>query len=175
MIKTIAVVIAVLIAGVLAFAATKPDRIHVERSASIVAPADTIYPLINDFRRWGDWSPWEKLDPQMQRTFSGPAAGKGAVYEWSGNSKVGQGRMEILDSVEPSEVTIKLDFIEPIEGHNTTKFTLEPAGEATQITWVMDGPASYLTKIMSVFVSMDTMVGGDFETGLANLKAATEK
>ena len=111
----------------------------------------------------------------MKRTHSGAASGKGAVYEWEGNSKVGKGRMEIVDTSPPSKVTVKLDFLKPFEGHNVAEFTLEPKGDSTNVTWAMHGPAPYISKLMAVFVSMDSMVGKDFEAGLANMKAAAEK
>ena len=175
MLKTIAIAIVVVIAGILAFAATRPDTFSVQRSTTIRAPADKIHTLINDFHRWGEWSPWEKLDPEMKRTFSGPPAGVGTIYEWTGNSKVGAGRMEIMTSAPASKVDIKLDFIRPFEGHNVTIFTLTPRGQTTQVNWTMNGPAPFITKLMGVFVSMDTMIGKDFESGLANLKAIAEK
>ncbi len=175
MLKTISIVVVVLLGALLAFAATKPDTFRVQRSASIKAPPEKIFPLINDLRSWGAWSPWEKLDPAMKRAHSGAASGKGAVYEWAGNGEVGAGRMEILEASSPSTVRIKLDFHKPIEAHNFAEFTLEPKGEATNVTWAMYGPSTYVSKLMSVFVSMDSMVGKSFEAGLANLKAATER
>lgn len=175
MFKTIAIVVVVVIAGVLAFAATRPDAFRVERSVSIKAGPDKIFPYLDDFNRWAAWSPWEKLDPSMKRSFSGAASGKGAAYAWEGNSKVGAGRMEITDATAPTKLLIKLDFIRPFEGHNTAEYTLEPAGDTTKVTWAMFGPAPYISKLMGVFVSMDSMIGKDFEAGLANLKAAAEK
>ena len=175
MLKTVAVIAAVLIAGVLIFAMMTPDTFSVQRSATIKAPPEKIFAVLNDFHRWTDWSPWEKLDPAMKRTFEGPANGKGAIYAWEGDSKVGAGRMEITDAAPASKVVIKLDFLKPIEGHNTTEFVLAPAGDSTRVTWDMHGPSTFITNLMGVFVSMDSMVGKDFETGLANLKAATEK
>ena len=155
MIKTILIVVVVALAAILIFAATKPDTFRVERSTSIKAPPEKIFPLINDFHNWPTWSPWEKMDPAMKRTHSGAASGKGAVYEWEGNSKVGKGRMEIVDAPAPSKVTIKLDFLKPFEGHNIAEFTLEPKGDSTNVTWVMDGPRPYVAKVMSVFFNMD--------------------
>jgi uncharacterized protein YndB with AHSA1/START domain len=175
MLKTIAIVVVVLLGALLAFAATKPDTFRVQRSASIKAPPEKIFPLINDLRSWDAWSPWEKLDPAMKRTHSGAASGKGAVYEWAGNGEVGAGRMEIVEASSPSAVRIKLDFHKPLEAHNFAEFTLEPKGDATNVTWAMYGPSPYVSKLMSVFFSMDSMVGKSFEAGLANLKAATEK
>ena len=175
MFKIIGVVIVVLIAGVLIFAATKPDVFRVQRAASIKAPPAKIYALINDFHSWGTWSPWEKKDPAMKRTYGAATSGKGAVYAWEGNKDVGQGGMEIVESVAPSKVTIKLDFVKPFEGHNIVDFTLVPQGDATNVTWAMQGPTPYFAKIIHVFIDMDSMVGKDFEAGLANLKAAAEK
>lgn len=174
MIKIIAITVVVLLAAVLGFAATRPDTFSVQRTATIQAPAEKIVPLLTDFHRWGSWSPYEKLDPAMKRTYSGAAAGEGAVYEWAGNSKAGAGRMEILDS-SPSKVAIQLDFIKPMEGHNRAEFTLEPAGNTTRVTWAMHGPSPYVAKVVGVFMNMDNMVGKDFETGLANLKTIAEQ
>ena len=175
MFKTIAIVIVVAIAAVLVFAATRPGTFEVKRSLAIKAPPEKIYALINDFPSWQSWSPWEKLDPAMKRTLSGAATGKGSVYAWEGDSKVGAGRMEITDTAAASKVIIKLDFIRPFEGHNVTEFTLQPQGETTEVNWVMSGPSPYITKLMGIFVSMDKMIGKDFEAGLSNLKAIAEK
>jgi hypothetical protein len=141
------------------------------RSIEVKAPPARIFALINDLHGWAAWSPYEKKDPDMKRTFSGSPAGKGAVYEWDGNNSVGKGRMEIIDAVVPSKVTIKLDFIKPFEGHNIADFILVPRGDTTEVTWLMHGPTPFVSKLMQVFVNMDTMIGKDFETGLANLKA----
>jgi uncharacterized protein YndB with AHSA1/START domain len=175
MLKTTGIIIALLIAGVLIFAATKPDTFSVQRSASIKAPPEKVFALINDFKAWGPWSPWEKKDPAMKRTFGAVTAGKGAQYAWDGNKDVGQGSMEITESAPSSRIAIKLDFLKPFEAHNKVEFTLAPQGDATNVTWLMHGPANFMTKLMQVFVSMDSMVGKDFEAGLANLKAAAEK
>jgi len=168
----IALVIA--IAALLVYAATRPDSFHVERSIAIKAAPEKIFALIDDFHKWPAWSPFEKLDPAMTRTLSGADSGKGAVYEWSGNSKAGAGRMEISDATTPALVAIKLDFSKPLESHNTATFTLAPAGDMTNVTWAMDGPSPYIAKIMGIFVSMDSLVGKEFEEGLANLKAQAE-
>jgi carbon monoxide dehydrogenase subunit G len=175
MLKIIAIVVVVLIAAVLIFAATKPDTFRVQRAASIKAPPDKVFALIDDFKQWGSWSPWEKKDPAMKRTFGTATSGKGAVYAWEGNKEVGQGRMEIAESVSPSKVALKLDFLKPFEAHNIVEFSLKPEGDATSVTWSMQGDTPYFAKIIHVFINMDNMVGKDFETGLANLKAAAEK
>ncbi len=164
----------VVVAALLGYAAIKPDAFRIQRSASLKAAPDKIFALINDFHRWGSWSPWEKLDPALKRTYSGAANGLGTVYEWEGNKKVGKGRMEITESFPPSKVTIKLDFLKPFEAHNTAEFTLDGQGDSTNVTWTMDGRQPYMFKVMSLFFSMDKMVGKDFETGLANLKSLTE-
>ena len=171
----IAVVIVLAVAVVLILALRKPDIFRIQRAATIKAPAESIFSLINDFHRWGGWSPWENRDPAMKRTFSGAESGKGAVYAWDGNKNVGSGRMEILDTSAPSKILIKLDFFKPFEGHNTAEFTMLPQGDATNLTWLMHGPAPFISKLMHVFMNIDRMVGKDFEAGLANLKRLTEK
>ncbi|HTJ96567.1 MAG TPA: SRPBCC family protein [Rhodocyclaceae bacterium] len=173
--KSISLVALLIIAVILIFAATKPDEFRVERSITIKAPAEKIFPLMNDLHSFGQWSPYEKVDPAMKRTYSGPQSGKGAVYAWEGNDSIGHGRMEIVESTPPSLVTIKLDFFKPFEAHNTAEFKLQPSAEGTVVTWAMFGPAPYMSKVMTVFFSMDKMVGGQFEEGLNNLKALVEK
>ncbi|MFT4118104.1 SRPBCC family protein [Bradyrhizobium sp.] len=173
-IAIVAVVLAVGIAGVLAFALTKPDTFRVERSLVMKTRADAIYPLVADFQRWTGWSPYEGRDPAMKRTFGGAAQGTGATYAWDGNNNVGAGHMEILEANAPSKLRIKLDFERPFEGHNTAEFTFVPQGDATLVTWTMYGPAPFLSKVMQVFVNMDSMIGKDFEAGLASLKKLTE-
>ena len=175
MIKKIAIVIAVLLAALLLFATTKPDSFRVERATSIKAPPEKIFSLINDLHNWTAWSPYEKKDPAMKRIHSGAVMGKGAAYGWEGNNDVGKGSMEIVNSSSPSKVTIKLDFVKPFETHNIVEFTLAPKGDSTNVTWAMQGPAPFISKVMQVFIDMDDMVGKDFEAGLVNLKAAAEK
>ena len=175
MIKIIVIALVAVVAGILVFASTKPDSFRVERAASIQAPPEKVFAFINDFHNWDAWSPWEKLDPDMKRSHSGAPKGKGAVYSWEGNSKVGAGRMEIIESTPPSRILIKLDFIKPFEGHNTAELTLVSKGATTDVAWAMYGPTPFVSKVMQVFVSMDILIGKDFESGLANLKAAAEK
>ncbi|HWX04314.1 MAG TPA: SRPBCC family protein [Bradyrhizobium sp.] len=174
-IAIIAIVLAVAIAIVLILAAMKPDTFSIRRGAAIKAPPEKIFSLINDFHQWGSWSPWENKDPAMKRTFSGAASGRGAVYAWDGNKNVGSGRMEILDASSPSKIVIKLDFFAPFEAHNTAEFTMLPQGDTTGVDWLMHGPASFMSKLMQVFMNIDKMVGKDFEAGLSNLKKLTEK
>jgi carbon monoxide dehydrogenase subunit G len=174
MIRIIAIVVIAVIAAVLVVAATRPDTFRVQRTASIKAPPEKIYAFINDFRKWGAWSPYEKKDPAMTRKMSGAESGKGAVYQWEGNGNVGTGRMEIAEVSPPSQVTIKLDFLKPFEGHNIAEFILEPKGDTTNVTWAMHGPSPFIAKLMGLFFSMDAMIGKDFETGLSNLKSVAE-
>lgn len=175
MFKIIGIAIVLLIVALLVYAMTKPDSFRIERSANINAPPEKIFSFINDFHNWVAWSPWEKIDPALKRAYSGTTSGKGAVHEWEGNNQVGQGRMEISDTSPPSHLLIKLDFLKPFEAHNTAEFTLNGAGQSTNVTWAMYGPQPFLAKVMSLFLSMDTMVGGQFETGLANLKTVAEQ
>jgi len=174
MLTTIALIVVVVLAAVLAYAAMQPKVFRVERSIAIKAPPERILAPIGDLRGWAAWSPYEKKDPAMKRTFSGATAGKGAVYEWDGNKNVGQGRMEILEAT-PSKVTIKLDFVKPFEAHNTAEFTAVRGGDTTTVTWAMYGPSPYFAKVMQTVVSMDSMVGKDFEAGLQSLKTVAEK
>jgi hypothetical protein len=168
-------VIVVAIAAILIYAATKPDSFRVQRTASINAPADKIFPFVNELKRWRAWSPYEERDPAMKRTYSGPESGKGAVYEWDGNENVGKGRMEIVEATAPNKILIKLDFIKPFEGHNTAEFTMEPKDGQTLVTWAMYGPSPYMSKLIDTFMNLDDMIGRDFAAGLASLKAAAEK
>ena len=174
-IVTIAVILAFAIAAVLVLAATKPNTLRVQRSVGVNAPPERIFPLISDFHQWLTWSPYEQKDPAMKRTYSGAERGKGAVYAWDGDKNVGSGRMEILDVSAPSKIVIKLDFFKPFEGHNTAEFTMLPQGDGTHVTWVMHGPANFMSRLIQVFMNLDNMIGKDFETGLANLKKLTEK
>jgi len=171
----IAVVLAIAIAAVLILAATKPDKLRVERTAIIKAPSETVFPLINDFRKWRTWSPYETKDPAMKRTYGGAESGKGATYAWDGDKNVGSGRMEILDASAPQKIVIKLDFFTPFEGHNTAEFTMLPQGDGTHVTWLMHGPANFMSRLIQVFINLDNMIGKDFEAGLANLKKVAEK
>jgi uncharacterized protein YndB with AHSA1/START domain len=168
-------VIAAVVVVVLILAWRKPDVFQVVRTTTIDAPPEKVFGYLNDFRQWRAWSPWENLDPNLQRTYSGADSGVGAKYAWEGNKNVGAGSMEIVESNSPSKISLKLDFSRPFEAHNMTDFTFEPVGNGTKLTWDMHGPNQCMGKVMSVFMDMDKMVGKDFETGLANLKAAAEK
>ncbi|RQO58793.1 polyketide cyclase [Paucibacter sp. KBW04] len=174
MLKKLALIVGALLAALLVFTITRPDDFRVQREIEIKAPPEKIMPLLTDFKQFGQWSPWEHLDPKMQREFSGAPSGPGAIYAWQGNDDVGKGRMEIL-SATPEKVVIKLDFLSPFEAHNTAEYTLSRQGENTRMTWAMFGPANFLTKLMGVFISMDSMVGKDFEKGLSQIKQVAEK
>lgn len=150
------------------------DTYTVERSATIAAPPQEVFALLIDFHRWADWSPWEDMDPNADKTYTGADTGVGARYAWSGNRKVGQGSMEITDAVEPSRIKIALEFLKPFKASNTTTFTLTPEGEGTRVSWAMTGRKTFMTRVIGVFKSMDSMVGPDFEKGLAQLKAKAE-
>jgi hypothetical protein len=141
---------------------------RVQRGASIQAPPERIYPLIADFERWGEWSPYEKKDPGMKRSI------QGRVYAWEGNREVGAGRMEIVEAAAPSKLRLKLDFSRPFEAHNMVEFSLERKSDATRVTWDMQGPAPFISRVIGLFLDMDAMVGKDFEAGLARLKAIAE-
>ena len=173
-VKIVLLVVVIAVVGVLALAATKPNTYHVTRNATIAASPAAVFAQVNDFRRWETWSPWEKLDPTMKRTFSGPETGKDAGYAWLGNDKVGEGRMTILESEPDSRIGIRLDFIKPFEETCQVGFTFASAGEGTNVTWTMDGNHNYMSKVMCVFMDMEKMIGTDYEKGLAQLKTVAE-
>lgn len=178
MFKTILIVLAVALVALLAYASTRPDSFRVERSTTIKAPPEKIFAHLQDFHRWAAWSPWEKLDAAMKKTYGGPEAGKGATYAWS-SDKAGAGSMEILEAAPAQALKIKLDFTKPFEAHNLVDFTLKPQGTngegGTLVTWAMYGPSNFMTKLIHIFMDMDKVVGKDFAAGLADLKAVSEK
>lgn len=171
----IVVILLAVVVVLLTFASTRPNDFTVKRSTEIKASPDKVFPLINDFRQWPKWSPWEKLDPNLRRTLSGAESGRGSVYEWEGNKQVGAGRMEILDSVPPSRIDIRLSFLKPFKAENRTIFTITPSGGGSNVLWEMTGTNNLMFKVMGLFMSMDKMVGGDFEKGLAAMKAEAER
>jgi uncharacterized protein YndB with AHSA1/START domain len=177
MLKTfivIGAVAAVAIAGILIYAAMQPDNFTIARATSIKAPPEKIYPLMSDFRRGIEWSPFEKKDPAMKRSFSGAPTGKGSVYEFEGNSETGAGRLEIVDTTPPSKVVLRLDMKRPFAATNTVEYSILPKGDATEVTWSMYGAQPFLAKVMCLFFSMDKMVGREFEAGLTSLKTLAE-
>lgn len=178
MLKIILIVFALIVVAVivlLIYASTRPDSFRVQRSITIKAPADKIFPEVNDLRAQQSWSPWEAKDPAMKRSYSGERSGKGARYEWQGNKQVGHGRMEIVESTPPTKVLMKLDFVTPFPANNMAEFTLQPQGDSTIVTWAIYGPSPFMSKLMGIFMNIDAMIGKEFETGLANLKARMEK
>jgi uncharacterized protein YndB with AHSA1/START domain len=167
-------VVVVLILAVLVTAATKPSIFHLERSITIKAPPEKIFPLVNDFHNWSAWQPQDK-GAAIQRSYSGAASGVGAVSEWQGTGSAGRGRMQITESVPNSKVSVAVDFVKPFQAHNINVFTLEPSGDTTKVTWSFEGTNVFILRLMSVFVSMHRIMGAHFETGLQNLKAAAER
>ncbi len=161
---------------IVAYASTRPSDFHIERVQRIEASSATVYAQIEDMHAWAAWSPWEKLDPTMKRSFSGAPKGVGAIYEWEGNKDVGQGRMTITEAVPGARIVQKLEFIKPFEATNKTMFAIAPDGDkAVKLTWSMDGHNNLGMKVFGLFMNMDKQVGGDFEKGLASIKAIAEK
>ena len=174
MIIRVAIVIGLLLAVLLLFAATKPNTIHIQRSITINASPGKVFNLINDLHSWKDWDPQGREDPTLSRTYGGPSSGVGAFSDWEGHGNTGKGRMMIVESLPNRNVTIKVDFIKPFQSENMNEFSLEPVGDATKVTWTWNGTNVYFMKVMSVFVNMDKMLGKHFEDGLANLKTTAE-
>ena len=174
MLMWIVAIIVIAVLGLLGLAALKPGTFRVVRSAQINAPAHKVLALLQDFREWSKWSPWEKLDPNLTRTLSGAASGTGAIYQWSGNKKVGQGRMEIT-GVTSAQVDINLEFMAPWKARNKTVFNLAPKDGGTEVNWTMTGSSPFIFKLMGLFMNMDNMIGKDFEKGLAAMKSIAEQ
>jgi uncharacterized protein YndB with AHSA1/START domain len=175
MLIKIIIAIVVVVAVILIYASTKPDTFRVERSATFKATPEKVFAQINDFHNWPAWSTWERMDPNMQKTHSGAASGVGAKYAWQGNNKVGQGDMEITETIPNSKVMVNLNFLKPMEAHNIGEFTITPEGEGARLNWAMYGPAPFMTKLFGVFVNMDKMIGKDFEDSMNNLRTVVEK
>ncbi len=174
MIKNILIGLVVIVAGFAAFVATRPSHFHIERSAVIAAPASIVFNQVNNLHKWEAWSPWAKMDPAMKQSYEGPESGVGAVSAWSGNSKVGEGRMTITESKPNEFVRLNLEFMKPMKGSHTGDFVFKQEGNQTSVTWSMEGESNFVGRAMCVFVSMDKMVGGNFEDGLAQIKAVSE-
>jgi len=175
LLSIILMAIVVIVVGLVVVVAMQPADFSVTRSTQIAAPPATVFAQVNDFHNWEAWSPWAKLDPNMQTTYEGAAEGTGAIYSWVGNSEVGEGRMEITDSRPSEQVTIDLEFIKPFAATNTTVFDFQPVGDQTEVTWTMSGKNGFVAKAMCLFMDMDGMVGGDFEKGLAKMKEVSEQ
>jgi hypothetical protein len=177
MLKTIAViaiVLAVALAGIVAYAATQPDTFRVTRSLGINAAPERIFPLINDLRQMNAWNPFVLSDPKVVGRYSGPATGKGAAYDFEGE-KSGVGRIEIEEMAPHRKVTMRLAMLKPFRANNTVELSLDAAGDTTKVTWAMTGGVPLLAKVFCLFTDMDKMVGRSFEDGLANLKAIAER
>jgi hypothetical protein len=174
MARKILIGVAALIAVLVVVTLMQPSTYRVERSITINAPVENAFAQVNDFHQWGAWSPWEKLDPGMKKTFEGPPSGTGSKYAWVGNDQVGEGRMTIEKSEKPSKIEIKLEFLKPFESTSKTTFAFAPAGASSKVTWSMDGENNFVGKFFCIFMNMDKMIGGDFERGLAAMKAAAE-
>ena len=174
MIKKILLGLLIVIVLLAVFVAFQPSTYKVERSATINAPAPTVFAQVNDFHKWNDWSPWAKLDPAMKQTYEGASAGTGAVYTWAGNSEVGEGRMSIAESHPSDLIKIKLAFLKPFAANSDTTFTFQPEGNQTRVTWSMVGDKNFIAKAFHLVMNIDKMVGADFEKGLAQLKTVSE-
>lgn len=173
----IPILLALLIVGILLLVviAGQPDEFTISRSAKILAPPEKIFPLVNELKKWDAWSPWAKLDPNCQITFAGPDAGVNSSYTWSGNNKVGAGKMTIIESAPSSLIRLRLEFLKPFKATNTAEFKFASAGGQTLVVWSMTGKSNLFFKVFGLFVDCDTMAGRDFEKGLGSLKSVVEK
>lgn len=174
MLKKILIGLAVIVAVFIGVVAMQPSEFHIARTATISAPTPAIFAQVNDFRKWEAWSPYEKRDPAMKKSYEGATSGTGAIYSWAGNNDVGEGSTTILESRPNELITIKLEFVRPFAATNTAEFTFEPAGDQTVVTWSLTGKNNFISKAICLFINMDKMVGGDFEKGLAQLKSVVE-
>ena len=168
-------VLAVLLIGIGGIVAMQPDEFRIVRSTTINAPPEAAFGLVDDFHKWDAWSPWAKIDPNVKNTFEGPARGQGSVFKWSGDDKVGEGSMVIIESLPAQRVRLTLTFIRPFPGVNDVDFAFKPGAGQTQVTWAMAGRNNFVGKAFCMFMNMDKMVGGDFEKGLASMKQAAEE
>jgi Polyketide cyclase / dehydrase and lipid transport len=174
MLLKIVAALAVIVIGFAAFVATRPSEYRVARTTTMAAPASAVFAQVNDFHRWGAWNPWAKLDPAMKQAYEGAPAGPGAVYTWAGNKEVGEGRMTVTESRPNELVRINLEFLKPFAATSTAEFRFSPEGDRTAVTWSMVGQTNFVAKIVHLFVDMDTMIGGNFERGLADMKMVVE-
>ncbi|HEX4341173.1 MAG TPA: SRPBCC family protein [Polyangiaceae bacterium] len=175
MVAKIFIGMAAVLAVLVAVIAMRPDTFHIERSVSIAAPPERAYSQVDDFHQWSTWSPWEKLDPDMKRSYSGAPSGTGAGYGWTSTGKAGEGRMTIEDATAPSKISIRLEFVKPFPATNQATFTFTPTPSGTTVVWAMDGKNGFMSKAFSLVANVDKLVGGDFEKGLAAMKANAER
>jgi hypothetical protein len=169
----VTLILAALVVALVAFVLTRSNTFRVTRRTKVKASCETVRALVDDFRSWAQWSPWEKLDPDMEKTFEGPHEGVGAIYRWSGKGKVGKGCMRIVEAT-PTVTIIRVEFLKPFPVEYMSEFLFEPDDGGCEVTWVVYGENTVVSKLTSLFTSMDKMVGPDFETGLANLKRLAE-
>jgi uncharacterized protein YndB with AHSA1/START domain len=174
MLKKILIGVVMVIGVFVAIVAMRPSDFRVERSAVVSAPAPVVFAQVNDLHNWDAWSPFAKIDPAAKQTFEGPRAGTGAAFAWAGNKQVGEGRMTITESRPNELIRFRLDFVRPLAGTNTAEFTFTPQGDRTAVTWSMSGTQNFMAKAFCMFMSMDKMVGGEFEKGLAQMKTVAE-
>ena len=174
MLQIILIVIAVIIIAFVIVVALRPANFRVTRSASILAPPEAVFAQVNDFHCWESWSPWAKLDPQAKNAYEGPAAGTGAAFAWSGNNKVGEGRMTITESRPNEFVGFQIQFLRPFKATNAAEFTFRREGNQTVVSWTMSGRNNFLCKAMGLFMNCDNMIGSQFEKGLATMKSIVE-
>jgi hypothetical protein len=174
MLKKILIGVAAVFVLFLIIVAVQPAQYRVTRTATIAAAPAVVFEHVNDLHKWDAWSPWAKLDPAMKTTFEGPQSGTGASYAWVGNSKVGEGKMSITESRANELVRLKLEFIKPFPSTASSEFTFKPEGDKTSVSWSMSGEKNFISKAFCLFMNMDKMLGGEFETGLANLKSAVQ-
>lgn len=162
------------IGSFLALVLLQPSDYRVSRTMVVSASAPEVFAQIDDFRRWQAWSPWAKRDPKAKASFAGPESGKGAMFAWSGNNEVGEGRMTLTESRPAEAVKIKTDFVKPFVGTSYSDFSLKPEGGATSVSWTISGQNDFIAKAICLFVSMDKVLGGEMEKGLASMKALVE-
>ena len=174
MLIKILIALAVVVVVFLAIVATRPSEYRVARTATISAPAPAVFAQVNDFHKWEAWNPWAKLDPAMKQTYEGAPAGTGAIYTWTGNSQVGEGRMTLTESRPNELIRINLEFLKPFAATSTAEFTFRPDGQRTAVTWSMVGNLNFVAKVIHLFVGMDRMIGANFEKGLADMKSVAE-
>jgi hypothetical protein len=175
MVKKLLIAIVVLVAGFAGYVAMQPPEGRVARSVTIAAPPAAIFPHVNELKAWDAWSPWAKLDPNAKTTLAGPPSGNGAVFGWSGNDDIGEGKMTIVESRPTELIKIRTDFTKPFTGTSNTDFTFKPEGDKTLVTWEMRSQQSFLIRAMCIIFNGDKIIGDQFEKGLANLKAVAEK
>jgi uncharacterized protein YndB with AHSA1/START domain len=174
MLKTILIALAVIVIVLVVVVVMQPSEFRVARSTTISAPPTAVFAQVNDFHKWEAWNPWGKIDPAVKQTYEGAPAGTGAIYRWSGNKEVGEGRMTITESRPSDLIRIQLEFFKPFAGNSIAELTFKPEGNQTAVTWSMTGTNNFMAKAIHLFINMDKMIGGQFEKGLADMKSVVE-